>query len=933
MKKVIFLVIFTLLVIPSCVHLPSEEIGLVRFQVSTGEQMRSLYAIEDAHSLIVSIEDSEGGVVYDMKNILLYKMGEGFISETLALEVGEYRLTEFLVLDDQGQVIFATPIEGSEKAYLVDDPLPIEFSVCKDEVTKVTPEVLDTEGAIPEDFGYSGFSFEVVETFVFLVSVFVATETGMELTESQLSVTSGVEVLYSGSLGAETNVIEVRDGYVMYNLKVEKDGYESYEQSFSNEELRGYFEKPLEIFFGAAVTCSISGRVTFETTSGEIGFRGVTMTLSGAAAGTATTDAGGNYTFSDLTEGESYTVSPDKLGYLFSADWSGTLDADVTDAHFTATGPSYYISGNVWGEGPAAGIAMTLDTTPAITVYTDEGGWYITVPVPNGTYTLTPSLTGSNAAFYPPEKTLTVEGENLGGENFNYIFTYSVSGEVNYSGTKTGWVYINVTNEWGWTTGVGTSILVGSESWPSYTIRGVRPGTYTMTARMDNIGNGEPHASNPVGTWVGFDVVNSDITVQTIDLEDPAAVTPEDPEIYAVFPGDQSAMVLFEGPGDEDDMEIAQSYNLYWSTNPDVINDPEGMASIPLNELDVYIVHGLTDSDHYYFVITVVIDGIESAESIPYGPVTIGAAEGNYTVLGKINLSQEATGPMWVFVYGGGEEEDFLVYYTYIDSPSMEQEYSISGVPAGGYYLFVLVDMNDTGVMDIGDYVIGYEGEIELEVIDQNVTQDYTFSLLPNASAAVSTSHWPNDWDEGYSLDFEVEGGLKIMVKASLMGGPNIPGIIDLGLFVNEDSSIHIQLGSTRPIVGDTYTFEFTYSDSTTETMQASVTTVLDSFATPIYPNEYFLCDTQPTFEWDPPASPPLFYEYSISVWDSMGWQIWWASSILDSETSVDFNFDDEAEQESLDFGTTYNWSIEVIDADGNSASSGPVEFTTVDAP
>ena len=254
MKKFIFLVIFTLLLGSCSVLQQTDEMGLVRFQVSTGEQMMALYAIEDAHSLIVSIEDSEGGVVYDRKNILLYKMGEGFISETLTLEVGEYRLMEFLILDDQVQVIFATPIEGSEKAYLVDDPLPIEFSVCKDEVTKVTPEVLDTEGEMPEDFGYSGFSFEVVETFVFLVSVFVATETGMELTESQLSVTSGVEVLYSGSLGAETNAIEVRDGYVMYNLKVEKDGYESYEQSFSNEELRGHFEDPLIVVFGESVS-------------------------------------------------------------------------------------------------------------------------------------------------------------------------------------------------------------------------------------------------------------------------------------------------------------------------------------------------------------------------------------------------------------------------------------------------------------------------------------------------------------------------------------------------------------------------------------------------------------------------------------------------------------------------------------------------------
>ena len=80
MKRVIFFVILALLIAPCCVHLPTDEIGLVRFEISMGEQMRALYAIEDAHSLIVSIEDSEGSVVYDRKNILLFRMGGGFIS-------------------------------------------------------------------------------------------------------------------------------------------------------------------------------------------------------------------------------------------------------------------------------------------------------------------------------------------------------------------------------------------------------------------------------------------------------------------------------------------------------------------------------------------------------------------------------------------------------------------------------------------------------------------------------------------------------------------------------------------------------------------------------------------------------------------------------------------------------------------------------------
>ncbi len=59
-----------------------------------------------------------------------------------------------------------------------------------------------------------------------------------------------------------------------------------------------------------------------------------------------------------------------------------------------------------------------------------------------------------------------------------------------------------------------------------------------------------------------------------------------------------------------------------------------------------------------------------------------------------------------------------------------------------------------------------------------------------------------------------------------------------------------------------------------------------------------------------------------------MGVGIWWACEIPGPETSVEFNFNEEAEQESLNSGTTYNWRIEVRDSNGNEASLGSLEFT-----
>ena len=61
-------------------------------------------------------------------------------------------------------------------------------------------------------------------------------------------------------------------------------------------------------------TYAISGQVTF---SGS-GLSGMTVTLGGSQSGSTTTNASGNYSFSGLPVGGSYTITPSGSGYAFS---------------------------------------------------------------------------------------------------------------------------------------------------------------------------------------------------------------------------------------------------------------------------------------------------------------------------------------------------------------------------------------------------------------------------------------------------------------------------------------------------------------------------------------------------------------------------------------------------------------------------------------
>lgn len=162
---------------------------------------------------------------------------------------------------------------------------------------------------------------------------------------------------------------------------------------------------------------SISGSVT----SSGVGLSGVTITLSGAGSGTATTDTSGNYTLSGVANG-TYTVTPSKSGYTFSlSSTSVTVSgANQTGKNFTATATlsTYSISGTIIdnNNAPLMGASVALSGAHTGSTTTDPSGNYSFTGLANGSYTITPTLT--NYTFAPGSLSATVNGVNATGKNF-----------------------------------------------------------------------------------------------------------------------------------------------------------------------------------------------------------------------------------------------------------------------------------------------------------------------------------------------------------------------------------------------------------------------------------------------------------------------------------------------------------------------------------
>ena len=164
---------------------------------------------------------------------------------------------------------------------------------------------------------------------------------------------------------------------------------------------------------------------------------GVTMTLSGDATGTVTTDTNGNYTFTGLSSG-SYMITPSRTDYAFiPTSMTPTINgANVTGQSFTGkyTGvATFSISGAVTsGSSPLSGVTMTLSGAASKTTTSDANGNYSFAGLSNGSYTITPSKTGYT--FTPPNRSVTVNSSNVTGQDFSATASgggsYSISGQV-----------------------------------------------------------------------------------------------------------------------------------------------------------------------------------------------------------------------------------------------------------------------------------------------------------------------------------------------------------------------------------------------------------------------------------------------------------------------------------------------------------------------
>jgi hypothetical protein len=582
--------------------------------------------------------------------------------------------------------------------------------------------------------------------------------------------------------------------------------------------------------------------------------------------------------------------------------------------------PTYSISGTVTRDGSALqGVTVSMSGTNNADTTTDASGNYTFNKLSAGTYTVTPILAGYTYSPSAPSVTISSANQTQNFTAASVITSNSISGTIGYGGSHTGWIYVGLKNADGSATGHGTSIA----SPGAFVIHGVPSGTYyQLSAEMDINNDGTLNQDNPSGEIPLIIVTGANLTGQNFTLKDPSSEGIATPIGLMVNPGAGVALIHWSGMT-SGYKTIAESYKIYWGTDSAATNQTPIIIQANHDMYMQTVVNGT-----YYYKISALVGGTESAPSAVVGPVTIGAVTGLNTVSGTVTSPVTPAGPLYVGLDAGYG----IYYFTKIQSPAASQTYSFAGIPNGTYKAFAFIDQNNTNSLDSGDLVYDNIGSLPVVINNNSPTVNLTLSNA-GSRGIVYTEHWTNGSTSTYRLDFAVTGIMDLPAKAQIASGQNIPVPTDMQKSNNSVGGFFCQvdLGAVRPVLTDAYRFDVNYYSGAAGQTTEPVTAVLDSFVQNIYGD----ATTTPTYSWTAPASPPSFFTYYIEVYDSTTGNLIWfypgetPFGMPSTQTSVLYNVDGTASQTALTIGTPYDVFVTVRDANFNSAWYGVVDTPT----
>jgi hypothetical protein len=389
---------------------------------------------------------------------------------------------------------------------------------------------------------------------------------------------------------------------------------------------------------------------------------------------------------------------------------------------------------------------------------------------------------------------------------------YTVSGSVTFDGSER--IYINLldaaTRHPSWS---GTSIMAGED----FTIRGVAPGNYLVVAYADDMGFGRRRVHSLAAESLPVQV-DGDVTGVALELEQVIEMVPTSPPKMSAHPVESGVALYWHGMGFRG-MEVADTYNVYWSSSPDVSpTNHEGVRrGVPAQGVCSNMWQlGLENGKAYYWIVTSQVGDVEAKPSAVAGPVTIGPATAGATLTGTLTF--EGGAPKAAVWLGALTDDDFESYFTYFTDPKDVQEYSIPGLPDGDHELemMIAVDIDGDGAPSGADYILEVAIQVSVQG-DAVITRDLvvTDAALDNG---VRTTRWV---DEAGLMSGVAEVALVQATRLPVaVSTPTVGGQVDVGGV--ERAELNGRAFVYTAPIADSYEADVTWVDGTTDRVVVS---------------------------------------------------------------------------------------------------------------
>jgi IPT/TIG domain-containing protein/List-Bact-rpt repeat protein len=500
-----------------------------------------------------------------------------------------------------------------------------------------------------------------------------------------------------------------------------------------------------------------------------------------------------------------------------------------------------------------------------------------------------------------------------------------ITGTITDASQTTGRIYVILKGNWG-NDEYGTSVVANGSGSYSYTIYGVRPGTYQqVVAFLDTRAGtapGSPYGGSLIG---GTDPASPLVVPDSGNLSNinfplapqpPPATLPAPAGVNA-SPMNGGAFVFWDTPTDPNtDIEIAEHYNLYWGSTAQVS---------PTNNLgSVQDIPSAINSGHqglilptgtYYFAVEAVLGAQKSAVAVSQ-PFVVGPPAGGTTVSGSVRFASfqqsdlSASTPL-IVVLSDQNDTNFMARITAFaaDAAANGQPFSVAGVLPGNYEVFAFLDENNNGRLDLGDIRTNFDAT-QVTVQGAPVTSPDIQIVKQNVDAQLTTIY-RNDYPQPtYYLSARFNPQAKQPAHIELTSGPGVDRT-SIGMSDGDELRGDIPLPAA-PKVGDSYGGTVYYTDGSSEPLPVTfrISGVVDTLPSLNYPgNDTGPDGIAPTFAWSTPTQPAGDYHFQVEMNSNNSW---WETSLSAENLSVKYD------GSPLATGSYYNWGVKIVDRFGN---------------